>query len=221
MTDRTLIIGNKNYSSWSLRPWLLMKQGGISFAEVRIPLYTAASQAEIQRYSPAGKVPVLKDGDLTVWDSLAICEYAIAQYAPHLLPEDPQHKAIARSVSAEMHSGFLALRSRMPMNMRSRRQLPDIPTELQRDIDRVCSLWRSCRQNYGQSGDFLFGSFSLADTMYAPVVSRFTTYGVTLDPICQAYSDAIWNLPAMQEWRDAAWSEAEVIEDFDLADYAI
>lgn len=211
MTNLTLIIGNKNYSSWSLRPWLLMKQGGIPFEEIRISLYTPTSKAEILRYSPSGQVPTLQDGDLLIWDSLAIAEYVIAEYAPQLLPEDRQKKAIARSVSAEMHSGFLPLRQMMPMDCRSRYTLPTIPPELQANIDRILNLWRTCRQTYGQKGPFLFGDFSLADAMYAPVVSRFATYGVALDPLCQAYADTLWQLPAMQEWLDAAQQESEVI----------
>lgn len=212
MTNLTLIIGNKNYSSWSLRPWLLMKQGGIPFEEIRIALYTPTSKAEILRYSPSGQVPTLKDGDLVIWDSLAIAEYVIAEYAPQLLPEDRQKRAIARSISAEMHSGFLPLRQMMSMDCRSRYTLPTIPPELQANIDRILNLWRTCRQTYAEKGPFLFGDFSLADAMYAPVVSRFVTYGVTLDPLCQDYADTLWQLPAMQEWLDAAQQESEVID---------
>lgn len=214
MADFTLIIGNKNYSSWSLRPWLVLKQAGVEFAEIRIPLYTPVSREQILQYSPAGKVPVLHHGSLVVWDSLAICEY-IAELFPdrHLWPQSTAARAVARAVSAEMHAGFQPLRQHLSMNCRARIPKRDLLPEVQADVDRILAIWRTCRQEFGTGGDFLFGSqFTIADALYAPVVSRFITYEIALDPIAQAYVDAIWSLPALQEWRSAAEVETEVIE---------
>jgi len=211
-----LVIGNKNYSSWSLRPWLALRHFGIDFSELRIPLYTETSAQLLKEYSPAGKVPVLLDGDLdseiVVWDSLAILEY-VGERFPEVpwLPQAPVARAVARSICAEMHSGFMALRSTMPMNLRSHKPMATIPPEVQRDIDHVTEIWRDCREQFGAGGDFLFGEFTIADAMYAPVVSRFRTYGVGLDPICQTYAEAIWQLPAMQLWIEAAIAETETI----------
>lgn len=215
-----LVIGNKNYSSWSLRPWLALRHFGIEFSELRIPLYTETSAQLLKEYSPAGKVPVLLDGDLdseiVVWDSLAILEY-VGERFPELpwLPSEPVARAVARSVSAEMHSSFGALRSTMPMNLRSHQPMATIPPDVQRDIDRVTEIWRDCREQFGAGGDCLFGEFTIADAMYAPVVSRFRTYGVSLDPICQSYADAVWQLPAMQLWIEAAIAEIETISMYE------
>ena len=216
MPITTLIIGNKNYSSWSLRPWLLLKQAGIPFAEIRIPLYTPDTKAEILKYSPAGKVPVLHDGDVRVWESLAICEY-LAEKLPrqNLWPTDPAARACARSIASEMHAGFGALRQHMSMNCRKR--LPDkgrTPEVLQ-DIKRICAIWNDSRARYGGGGDFLFGQFTIADAMYAPVVLRFVTYEVGLDPVAAAYVRAITALPAMQQWLAEAAAETEVIAQFE------
>ncbi len=211
MAPFTLIIGNKNYSSWSLRHWLALKQAGIEFTEIRIPLSTPESYEQLLRYSPSGKVPVLQHGNLLIWESLAICEY-LAELFPdrHLYPQSVEARAVARAVSSEMHAGFAPLRQHMPMDCRSR--IPRNPSpEVQADIDRILSIWKYCRQTYGQGGDFLFGEFTIADAMYAPVVSRFTTYGVELDAIAHAYSEAIWAFPAMQEWLADAKAEPEVI----------
>lgn len=211
MTQLTLVIGNKNYSSWSLRPWLAMKQAGLDFAEIRIPLYVPTSREEIQHYSPTGKVPVLKDGDITVWESLAICDYIAERYASNLWPEDTAARAVARSVSAEMHAGFAKLRENMPMDCRARYPGLGMNPVVQADIDRITAIWQECRERFGAGGDFLFGHFTIADAMYAPVVSRFVTYGVKLDAAAQAYADAIWALPAMHEWLTAASAEEESI----------
>ncbi|MBD2090876.1 glutathione S-transferase family protein [Microcoleus sp. FACHB-1515] len=207
-----LIIGNKNYSSWSLRPWLVLKQSGLEFEEVRIPLDLPDTTEQISAYSPSGRVPALQHDGLTLWESLAICEY-IAELAPdrHLWPAEAAARAVARAVSAEMHSGFSSLRSQMPVDCRARRPQTATPA-VQRDIDRICNLWQTCRQNFGGTGDFLFSSFSIADAMYAPVATRFVTYAVPLPPIAQAYVDALWQLPAMQEWLAAAAAETEVID---------
>jgi glutathione S-transferase len=216
MSPLTLVIGNKNYSSWSLRPWLAMKQAGLDFAEVRIPLDTPETRSRILQYSSAGRVPVLIHHDLTVWDSLAICEYLAEQFPGHWLPEDRAARAIARSVSAEMHSGFSHLRQHMPMDCRARLPGQGRAPGVQPDIDRITEIWRTCRQQFGTGGDFLFGQFTFADAMYAPVVSRFVTYGVELDEIAQAYADSIWSLPAMQAWVAAAAAESEYLAESKL-----
>lgn len=212
MSQFTLVIGNKNYSSWSLRAWLVLKQIGIDFTEVRIPLDTATSRQEILRHSPAGKVPILHHDNITVWESIAICEY-LAECFPdaYLLPKEPEERALIRSISAEMHAGFHNLRHSMPRNCRSRLPGKGMKPGVQEDIDRIVAIWRDCRQKFGSNGDLLFSHFTIADAMFAPVVSRFTTYDVKLDPIAQAYADAIWNLSAMQEWVAAAQVEPENI----------
>ena len=215
MSEPTLVIGNKNYSSWSLRPWLAMKVAGIPFAEHRIPLYGPGSKDQILVYSPAGKVPCLADGDLRVWDSLSICEY-LAEKHPGLWPQDPAARALARSVSAEMHSGFANLRAKMSMNIRKRYPGLGRTPESMADVARIVSLWSDCRARYGKGGPFLFGAFSIADAMYAPVVLRFRTYEVELPADCRAYSDAVLALPAMQDWIAAAMAETESLPQFEL-----
>lgn len=203
----TLVIGNKNLSSWSLRPWLAMKQAGLDFTEIVILLDKPTTRQEILKYSPSLKVPVLLDDNLTVWESLAICEYVAENFAPKLWPEDPKAKALARSVSSEMHAGFQNLRQNMPMNFRSRFPSREISADVQTDIDRIKNIWRECLTKYKGGGDFLFGNFSIADAMFAPVVSRFFTYGVTLDPDLKSYAETVWSLTAMQEWLEAAKKE--------------
>ncbi len=215
MTQLTLIIGNKNYSSWSLRPWLAMKHTGVDFREIRLSLYTPNSSSEIRQYSPSGKVPCLIDGNLKIWESLAICEYIAEQFAPSLLPTDSISKAIVRSVSQEMHAGFSCLRQSMPMNCRARLPQKEINSALAADISRISEIWRYCRQNFGQGGDFLFGHFTFADAMFAPVVSRFVTYGVPLAAVEQAYADTVWQMSAMQSWLEAANQEQEQIPAFE------
>lgn len=167
----TLIIGNKNYSSWSLRPWLAMTQNGIEFQELRIPLYRPTTAEQWRQYSPTQKVPVLIADGLTIWESLAICEYFADQNVTGWYPADPKVRAIAHAVSAEMHAGFSPLRQHMPMDSRSLRPMVMIPAPVQQDIDRITQIWTMCRQEYGAGGDFLFGEFSTADAMFAPVVS--------------------------------------------------
>ncbi|NDJ16076.1 glutathione S-transferase family protein [Myxacorys almedinensis] len=218
MTSLTLIIGNKNYSSWSLRPWLAMKQFNLPFSEIRIPLYTPAATAQIRQYCPFGngKVPILIHESRIVWDSLAIFEYLTEMF-----PErswwsgDYAARATARSICAEMHSGFLALRHHLPMNCRAHLPGQEIGSEVQNDIDRITTIWRDCRQTYGTGDTFLFGRFTIADAMFAPVVLRFRTYGVSLDAICQAYADCVLALPAMQEWLQTAAAETEEITAFE------
>jgi glutathione S-transferase len=217
MTNLTLVIGNRNYSSWSLRPWLAMKQFGLDFNEVYIPLYRSDSVAKLKQYSPSGKVPVLIHDNLTVWDSLAICEY-LAQEFPDLSwwGQDKKVTAIARSISAEMHSGFQNLRQNMPMNCRARYPGRGMNVEVQKDIDRIITIWRECRQEFGSAGEMLFGQFTIADAMYAPVTQRFLTYGLQLDSISQKYVEAITLLPAMQEWLTAANAEIETIPEYEF-----
>lgn len=217
MPSLTLAIGNKNYSSWSLRPWLLLRQAGISFKEILIPIYGPRSAELLARWSPSGKVPALHDGELVVWDSLAICEYLAERYPEKSFwPDEVAARAVARAVSAEMHSGFTDLRSAMPMNCRGRFPGKGLTEGSRRDIARVVSVWNDCRQRFGEQGDFLFGPFTIADAMFAPVVLRFVTYGVALDGRARAYADSMLALPAMQEWMSAAIDESEVIEAFEI-----
>lgn len=208
MTSLTLVIGNKNHSSWSLRPWLALKAAGLAFEERLIGLRRPETKAEILRFSPSGKLPLLIDGAVKVWDSLAICEY-VAERAPQagLWPQDAGARAVARAVSAEMHAGFMALRRDYSMDIS--RRFPDQGTaEAKAEAARIQEVWRDCRAGFGQGrGDFLFGGFGIADCMYAPVVTRFRTYGIALDPVSQAYSDAVLAHPAMREWCQAAEKE--------------
>ena len=208
-----LIIGNKNYSSWSLRPWLLMKEAGIDFDEHRIVLDTPTTRQEVAAFTQAGRVPVLQLGDLTIWDSLAICE-TVAERWPdkQLWPSDDDERAHARSISAEMHAGFSWLRECMPMNCRAMGRKVPIPDELGEDIDRVIAIWAECHKHYGDRGGWLFGNFSVADAMYAPVVLRLRTYGINLPESAGYYPHRLLESKAMQEWLAAAECEIEVIE---------
>lgn len=218
MPDLTIYLGNKNYSSWSLRAWLVLKHTTVAFNEVVIPLYESTSRATLLKYSPSGRVPVLQHGALTVWDSLAICEYLAEAFpAFELWPKDAAARAVARAVSAEMHAGFEALRRHLPMNVRSSFPDRDVTPEVQAEINRVMSVWRDCRARFGEGrGDFLFGHFTIADAMYAPVVTRFRTYKVELEREAEAYCGAIMALPAMQEWMAAARNEPMVVEQFEF-----
>ena len=216
MSGYTLVIGNKNYSSWSLRPWFLMTHAGIPFDEVRIALREADSRASILRHSPSGKVPVLRDGAVVVWDSLAIAEYLNERHPDlRLWPADPAARATARSVSAEMHAGFQALRSNMGMNCRGSFPGAGRTVDALADIARVTAIWSDCRGCFGDAGAFLFGEFSIADAMFAPVAFRFRTYGVELDAVCRAYCDHLLGLPAMQRWLADALVEPEVVAAFE------
>jgi glutathione S-transferase len=212
----TLVIGDKNYSSWSLRPWLALKYFGIPFVEERIRLRQPESKAAILKHSPSGKVPALQAHGLVVCDSLAILEF-LAERHPELglWPRDTMARALARSVSAEMHSGFATLRNEMPMDLLGRLPAPPIGEELKNDITRITAIWRQSRARFGADGPFLFGAFSNADAMFAPVATRFRTYGIDLDRFgddgsAGAYGRAILALPAMAEWT--AGAEAELKE---------
>jgi glutathione S-transferase len=202
-----LVIGNRNYSSWSLRPWIAMKQLGLAFEEKYIPLYGPGAKDAILRHSPAGKVPILLDGGTTVWDSLAILEY-LAESNPGLWPAQRADRARARAVAAEMHAGFPHLRTHMSMNVRRRYPGKGRTPEVLAEIERIDQIWSQAK------GPFLFGPFCAADAMYAPIVLRFRTYEVK--PANQAYYDAILRLPAMQEWIAAAGREAESIAKFEM-----
>ena len=217
MQDMTLVIGNKNYSSWSLRAWLALRMAGLAFEEILIPLDQPETETRIHEHSSAGRVPVLHHGVLDVWDSLAICEY-VAELAPaaRLWPKDRVARATARSVSAEMHSGFAALRAALPMNIRADRPGVEIAAEVQADIDRICAVWRNCCRNFGAAGRFLFGEFSVADAFYAPVASRFHTYRVPVEKAAQDYIQALRSLPAMQEWAAAAAAEPWVLDSEEI-----
>jgi glutathione S-transferase len=216
MDDLLLALGNKNYSSWSLRPWLAMKHTGAAFREVVIPLYRPESRALTLAHSPSGRVPALRHGSLVVWDSLAICEY-LAETFPEarLWPQGREARAVARSVSAEMHSSFLAMRTHMTMNVRALRPGVGRTIDTLRDVDRVRSLWTDALRRFGQGGPFLFGAFSIADAMYAPVVLRFRTYDVQLDARLRDYCSAVLALPAMEEWMAAARAEEWTLDAYE------
>jgi glutathione S-transferase len=206
----TLVIGNKNYSSWSMRPWVAATAFGIPFNEVRVLLDQPDTAANIARFSHAGRVPVLLAGDITIWDSLAICEYLAEQFPDkHMWPADVAARAMARSVVAEMHSGFTGLRSAMSMNIKASLPGRGRTADAQADIGRVCEIWEECLSRFGHH-NFLFGDFSIADAFYAPVVMRFKTYGVALAPALQAYCDRVQAHPAVARWVAEALAETEV-----------
>ena len=217
-----LVIGNKNYSSWSLRPWLAMRHFEIPFEEVLIPLDQPDTKTRILAHSPGGKVPILKDGDLTVWESLSILEY-LAETFPekHLWPARPGARAHARSISCEMHAGFMALRSACPMNLRKQFAWCDRGPEVTRDAVRLQQMWAECRRRYAAEGPFLFGGFSAADAMYAPVVTRFETYSIPVDDTVREYMDAVMTLPAFVEWKAAGDAETWVLEHDEVDEPAI
>jgi glutathione S-transferase len=209
-----LVIGNKNYSSWSMRPWLALRAANIPFEEVLIPLYTGdADKQRILSFTRSGKVPALVDGDVTVWDSLAIIEYLAERFPEaRLWPEDRARRAHARSISAEMHSGFAALRNECGMNLHRPVRPIALSSEARADIGRVQQIWSECRERYAKFGPFLFGAFGGADAMFAPVVHRFRTYAIAGAPEVQAYMDSMMALPAFQEWTRAALAETMIIE---------
>jgi len=217
MSDLTLVIGNRNYSSWSLRPWMLLKHLGLQFRELQIRLDTPTTKDEIERYSPSGRVPVLLDGELRVWDSLAICEYA-AELAGRGWPREPRARAVARSVCAEMHSGFVNLRTEWPMNARARHRRTVITPGLQADVDRVEEIWSDCRRRFGAAGPWLFGEYCIADAMYAPVVLRFNTYGAQISETARWYMAAALEDAILQSWLAAAKLEPWTLESEEVGD---
>ena len=213
--ERRLVIGNCNYSSWSLRPWLVLTHLGLPFELERIPLDQPDTKARIRRFSSAGRVPVLVERDSTIWDSLAIIEH-LAEAHPSLWPAEPAARAMARSIAAEMHSGFMALRNELPMNIRAQGRTVVPSSEAANDIVRVIQIWSEARQRFGAAGPWLFGAFSAADAMYTPVASRFRTYGIELPTELQVYQATALGSAAMREWSAMASAETEVIEHEEL-----
>ena len=206
MAPLTLVIGNKNYSGWSLRPWLFMKHVGLEFQELMVPLDTPETREQIDRYTPSGRVPVLRQGALCVWDSLAICEY-IAELSGKGWPQAPEVRAVARAVCAEVHSGFSTLRSLWPMNARARNRRTAITAALEADIERIDEMWNDCRGRFGAGGPWLFGEYGVADAMYAPVVLRFNTYGARISQTARWYMASVLEDGPLQEWLQAAKQE--------------
>jgi glutathione S-transferase len=210
----TLVIGNKNYSSWSFRPWIAMKVARIAFDEIVIPLYRDGSKERILAHSAGGKVPALADGAVQVWESLAILEYLAEKFpAAGLWPADPAARAHARAIAAEMHAGFQPLRQRCPMNFWRPVKARDLSADVIANVRRIDAMWTDCRTRFGQGGSFLFGAFGAADAMYAPVVSRFYTYGIEVGAAARAYMAAVMGLPAWLEWKAAALKEPWVLPE--------
>jgi glutathione S-transferase len=202
----TLVIANRNYSSWSLRAWLALKYAGVAFEEIVIPLDTPATRDEIERYSPSGRLPVLRVDQLAVWDSLAICEY-IHELTGRGWPAAPAARATARAISAEMHSGFATLRSLWPMNARARNRRTATTAALAADVERIDEIWNDCRSRFGTGGAWLFGEYSVADAMYAPVVLRFNTYGARISQSARWYMASVLEDASLQEWLQGARQE--------------
>ena len=213
-----LVIGNKNYSSWSMRPWLALRAGNIPFEEIFIPPYTndAADKDRLLSFSRSGKVPALIDGDITIWDSLAIIEYLAERFPEaRLWPEDRARRAHARSISAEMHSGFMALRNECGMNLHRPVRAVELSADARANVARIEEIWIECRERRATSGPFLFGAFGAADAMFAPVVHRFRTYAIPVAPQAAAYMETMMALPAFAEWTRAGLAETLVIEKFE------
>ncbi|MFA5913837.1 MAG: glutathione S-transferase family protein [Burkholderiales bacterium] len=212
MKPLKLAIANKNYSSWSMRPWVLLAQAGIAFEEIQLKFSDDGKVPGIERYSPTRQVPVLLVDGEPVWDSLAICE-AVAELFPdkRLWPAEARARQVARSICAEMHAGLRNLRGAMPMNIRAALPGKGMSPAVQNDIDRIVEIWESCRARYGRDGELLFGQFSIADAYYAPVATRFLTYAVTLPPAAQRYADALLALPAVRDWMAQARLESEFV----------
>jgi glutathione S-transferase len=207
-----LVIGNKNYSSWSFRPWLAMKVAGIEFDETVISLEAKDFKTRVTALSGAGKVPVLIDGDVRVWESLAILEYLAEKFpSAGLWPRQPDARAYARAIASEMHAGFLSLRRHLPMNVRRPVKPRALDDDAAADVARIDALWSQSRARFGESGPFLCGAFGAADAMYAPVIWRFHTYAVEVSAPARSYMRAVIALPAWNEWRDAARRESWVL----------
>jgi glutathione S-transferase len=210
-----MIIANKNYSSWSMRPWLAAKAAGIGFEEQIIWLRQPQTSANIKTISAAGKVPILIDGDILVHESIAILEY-LAEIAPELWPQDKEARAHARSIGAEMHAGFMPLRKNCPMNIKRQPRAIALDTETLASVERVVDLFVDCRARFGAGGDFLFGArFNNADAMFAPAVNRLHAYDIKVPASVRAYMDAVMATPMWREWEAAALDEAEMIADID------
>lgn len=205
-----LVIANKNYSSWSLRAWLAARKAGLDFEEILIGLDLPDTRGKILTHSPSGKVPALIDGDLRVHDSLAICE-TLAERAPHLWPADPIARAHARAVSAEMHAGFLPLRSALPMNLRATARHVTPSDAVRADLDRIAAIWSDCRQRFGAGGPWLFGAWSIADAMYAPVATRLLTYDLVTPGVVAGYVATVTQDPDFLAWRAAALTETAIV----------
>ena len=213
-----LVIANRNYSSWSLRAWLYLTESKLAFEEIRIPLFTGSWKEEIARFSPGGRVPVLLDDGITVWDSMAIMEYVREQHPDAVgWPVSDHARAHARSVSAEMHSGFLAVRDELPQNLRARRPLDvsQLSAACRQQVARIDELWTDCRQQYGGAGKWLFGEFSIADVVFAPVALRFVTYSIPFGAQSGEFVDAVSNLASVQSWIEAARAESESLPFID------
>jgi len=217
MSHLKLIIGNKNYSSWSLRPWVFMKQTGIDFSEERIVLSVESTKDKLSKYNSDFKVPVLQDGDLLIWDSLSILEYVAEKYLDSSgWPREVKARAVARSMSCEMHSSFANLRNELPMNCRKKFQQFNLSAETEREIERIKMLWRACREQFGGDGEWLFGKYSIADAMYAPIVLRFSGYGIPLEGIANAYVRSVLKQPCIVEWIEAGKAEKEIIAEDEI-----
>ncbi|WP_427964397.1 glutathione S-transferase family protein [Altererythrobacter sp.] len=217
-----LIIGNKNYSSWSMRGWLAVKQSGLHFDELTVPImgedWTERKREMGEVQPSSGKVPILWDDETVVWDSLAIMEYLADKVGrDRFWPKEEGARGMARAIVAEMHSGFLPLRRELPMNVRRRIQLSDVSDPTKENIVRILTLWAEARARFGKGGPFLFGTFGAADIFYAPIVSRFMTYGIAVPGFAQAYMQAMWEHDWMQEWIAASEDEEWVIEQFEVA----
>lgn len=209
-----LLIGNKRYSSWSLRPWIALKVLGIPFEELLFPLYEPGSSERVLKYSPTGKVPALIDGEIVVWESLAILDYLADRFPDTgMWPADLAARALARAVSAEMHAGFVPLRRHCPMNMlRDRKKQREIPPDVAANVKRIDAIWSEARTKHGNGGPFLFGAFSAADAMYAPIVSRFWSYAIPVGAVAKDYMDVMMALPAWREWEADARLERWIME---------
>ncbi len=211
----TLVIGNRNYSSWSLRAWLYLRESGLEFEEVNISLHVGDWRDDVAKYTSAGRVPVLIDDDITVWDSMAIFAHLLERYPDAVgWPADPVQRALARSISAEMHSGFLAIRDALPQNIRIRRTA-FVSDVCRAQIDRVQSIWRECRERFGDRGPWLFGELGIADVMFAPVALRFVSYGIPVEGRAAEFVDATLALPSVQEWISAAQDEGLALDFVD------